>query len=186
MNSLPPLILFICIAVPLALATSGCGSARNSAEIQKLQEQNARLAADLAEFRNRLNALTMVEDIHEGWRRGWDEDAKSLAAELRAANRQLNNPASTTEEIAAEEAQALAGKKALIADQAARIEAQIRQIQQLNDSLERTRQRNSELNDIAATARAVAQDLDIRLSELEEELANRNPTSPPESKDPSQ
>ena len=52
------------------------------------------------------------------------------------------------------------------------INAQIISIKDLNEQLARSRQRQNELNNIAAVAKAVAHELDVRLSELEDDFNN--------------
>lgn len=132
----------------------------------------------------------------ENWKRRWDQDTRNMAAELTQANR-LTADAShgrAVAEAAVERANNRIDELArarddaesristlnndiilrdqTISQQNERILAQIKMIQDLNENLAQTRQRNSELNNIAAVARAVAHELDVRLSELEDDFNN--------------
>ncbi|TVR42942.1 MAG: hypothetical protein EA402_10845 [Planctomycetota bacterium] len=132
----------------------------------------------------------------ENWKRRWDQDTRNLAAELTQANRltaeashgravaeaAVERANSRIDELARARDDAESRISALnndiilrdqqISQQNERIQAQILMIQNLNETLARTRQRNSELNNIAAVARAVAHELDVRLSELEDDFNN--------------
>lgn len=132
----------------------------------------------------------------ENWKRRWDQDTAQLAEEVKAANRQtaIASHNMAVAEAATERANAriqvleqdvvdkeseittrentIINLNLRISKQDEQIQAQNLQIQNLNETLARTRQRNSELNNIAAVARAVAHELDVRLSELEDDFNN--------------
>ncbi|TVR13622.1 MAG: hypothetical protein EA401_06325 [Planctomycetota bacterium] len=132
----------------------------------------------------------------ENWKRRWDQDTRNLAEELVAANRSTaiaSHDKAVAEAATARAQNQIQGLTQTIEDQKSRldqreadvvnlnlriskqdeqIQAQILQIQNLNETLATTRQRNSELNNIAAVARAVAHELDVRLAELEDDFNN--------------
>lgn len=132
----------------------------------------------------------------ENWKRRWDQDTRNLAEELVAANRSTaiaSHDKAVAEAATARAQNQIQGLQQTIEDQKSRldqreadvvnlnlriskqdeqIQAQILQIQNLNQTLATTRQRNSELNNIAAVARAVAHELDVRLAELEDDFNN--------------
>jgi hypothetical protein len=132
----------------------------------------------------------------ENWKRRWDQDTQQLSRELKAAN-EATARASAQESIAksslvqandriqvlerdlvskeseiSDKENEIINKDQRISSQDEQIQAQILQIQNLNETLARTRQRNNELNNIAAVARAVAFKLNVRLAELEDDFNN--------------
>lgn len=132
----------------------------------------------------------------ENWKRRWNLDTKNLAAELQVANKAtaIASQDRAIAEAATERANALIqsqekdirDKQSTIESKDAtilsnevqlkrkeeQIQAQIKQIESLNKTLAITEKRNSELNNIAAVARAVAFQLNVKLAELEDDFNN--------------
>ena len=132
----------------------------------------------------------------ENWKRRWDQDTQKLAGELSVANALTANAShdKAVAEAALERAnfriaglatdvrekdseisdkeKDITNLKLEVSEAGSRINAQVQSIKGLNDQLVLSRQRQNELNNIAAVAKAVAHELDVRLSELEDDFNN--------------
>lgn len=132
----------------------------------------------------------------ENWKRRWDQDTQKLSSELTAANRltanashdkavaeaaleranfQISGLQTDVKEIESEisdKEKDIANLNLRLSEQSEQIKSQILSIKDLNEQLARSRQRQNELNNIAAVAKAVAHELDVRLSELEDDFNN--------------
>jgi len=132
----------------------------------------------------------------ENWKRRWDQDTKQLSAELTAANKLtlvashdkavaeaavernnflisgLQTDVKEKESEISDKEKDITNLELRVSKQDEQIQAQILWIKDLNEQLTRSRQRQNELNNIAAVAKAVAHELDVRLSELEDDFNN--------------
>lgn len=132
----------------------------------------------------------------ENWKRKWDQDTSQLARELVAADRAtldashqkavanaaterandriavLSRDLLSSEDRITELGAVIVRNELSISNQEKQIQAQISQIENLNANLESSRRRGNELANIAAVARAVAFELNVRLAELEDDFNN--------------
>ena len=141
-------------------------------------------------------AVMMLYAIGENWKRRWVQDTHEqshiikesqskitqLGIDLGYATSALTNTKATNQSLSAEndrllssnkaKEEELAAKELTISQQNDRILAQNERITDLEESLRLARQRASELNHIAQVARAVAFQLNVKLSETEDDVNN--------------
>lgn len=141
-------------------------------------------------------AVMMLYAIGENWKRRWVQDTHKqariinetqqkvtqLSLDLGTATSALTNTKATNQNLSAEndrllssnkaKEEELAAKELTISQQNDRILAQNERITDLEESLRLARQRASELNHIAQVARAVAFQLNVKLSETEDDVNN--------------
>ena len=132
----------------------------------------------------------------ENWKRRWDSETKSLAAELKASTQALTSEGAirvrAENQVAALQNDRVADQAKLkelegqITERAAKIQNLDRDLskaqtdfnalkedyQTQSKSLDMVRQRNGELTNIASVARAVAFNLNVKLAEVEDDLNN--------------
>ncbi len=143
-------------------------------------------------------AFTVMRDYatHENWKRRWDQDTRELSKDLLASNQALAN--ASKDKVRAQTD--LSDRERQIADLQASVKKTESELQNkdgdiaglrtdlktsetryaaLNEnymaqskSLELVRSRNAELTHIAQVARAVAFNLNVKLSEVEDDLNN--------------
>ncbi|MCS6970819.1 MAG: hypothetical protein RMM29_00250 [Planctomycetota bacterium] len=138
----------------------------------------------------------MLFATRENWKRRWDQDTKSLAAELKQATQLLATESAGRVRAENQVAQLQIDRdrdqakirelEAQITERVARIQALERDLDRMrtdysalnenyqaqSKSLDMVRQRNSELTHIAQVARAVAFNLNVKLAEVEDDLNN--------------
>lgn len=143
-----------------------------------------------------LVSAMMLYAIGENWKRRWVQDTGKLAEQIKEQREEISDQslrrataetalASSTQQINSLTAendrllsdnkvkeQELAAKELTIAQQNDRILAQNERITDLEESLRLARKRASELNHIAQVARAVAFQLNVKLSEVEDDVNN--------------
>ena len=141
-------------------------------------------------------AVMMLYAIGENWKRRWVQDTHQqariiketqskvtdLSLELSNAKGSLMSSSQQIQALSAEndrllssnktKEEELAAKELTISQQNDRILAQNERITDLEESLRLARQRASELNHIAQVARAVAFQLNVKLSETEDDVNN--------------
>jgi len=134
----------------------------------------------------------------ENWKRRWNEDTTQLAGDLKTATRLLanesfekakaqNSVAMLEQQINQQQAD-LKARDATISEKEKDIQSKALQIDKmqadlaakdekiatLSNTLEITRTRNIELQHISSVARAVAHQLNLKLTEVEDDLHNAN------------
>lgn len=143
-----------------------------------------------------LVAVMMLYAIGENWKRRWVQDGDAsariinasnekvtqLSLDLKTANSALSGSTAQIQSLSAEndrllssnkvKEEELSAKELAISEQNDRILAQNERITGLEESLEAQRRRASELNHIAQVARAIAFQLNVKLSETEDDVNN--------------
>src|SRR3954469_3328813 len=132
----------------------------------------------------------------ENWKRRWNEDTAQLSEELKVEARRFSDESfekmkaqtlnvqlekhvqeqqadlDKRDAMITEQKQEIQGKELTISKMQADIAAMREDINTLTNTLEQTRQRNTELTHIAQVARAVAFQLNVKLAEVEDDYNN--------------